>query len=398
MAEGQAAKKRILFVDDDPGVLGGLQNLLRKQRKVWDMHFVSSGDEALSSLRSQPFDVVVSDMRMPVMDGAELLRRVQREAPSTARIVLSGFAERDAVMRALAVAHQFLAKPCDADTLRCVIERTCALHLLLTDGAIREIVGGLDKLPSEPETYFALTNALGRPEIGLADVAAIVERDGAMSAKVLQLVNSAYFGTSHSVSSIRQAVTYLGADLLRGLALTAHVFSAADPIAVPGFSLVSLQRHALATGLLARKFLGSSPRAAEAFTAAVVHDVGKIVLAVGMPVEYSAIRAEAAATGAGEVEIEERVLGVTHAEIGAYLLGIWGLPFPIVEAVAHHHRPARVQEGNCELLVAVHAANLLLENPDAKVDEAFFARTGAAKNLAAWRRAARELREGKERE
>jgi HD-like signal output (HDOD) protein len=387
-------KKRILFVDDDPGVLGGLQNLLRRQRKVWDMHFVGSGDEALTSLRAEPFDVVVSDMRMPIMDGAELLRRVQKEAPSTARIVLSGFAERDAVMRALAVAHQFLSKPCDADTLRSVIERTCSLHMLLADEGIRSLVGGLDKLPSEPQTFYALTQALSRPEVGLNDVAAIVERDGAMSAKVLQLVNSAYFGSSQKVGSIRQAVTYLGADLLRGLALTAHVFSAADAIDVPGFSLAALQAHALSTGMLARKFLGSSPRAADAFTAAVVHDVGQIVLAVGLPEKFAQCIAIANETKRPRIEVEQEVLGASHAEIGAYLLGIWGLPFPIVEAVAHHHRPDRVTEGQCELLAAVYAANLLATDPSAQVDEAFLERAGFLPSLNNWRKLAREAQQG----
>jgi len=198
------------------------------------------------------------------------------------------------------------------------------------------------------------------------------------------------------VTSIRQAVTYLGADLLRGLALTAHVFAAAELTSVPGFSLQTLQRHALASAFLAKKFLGDSLRAADAFTAAVVHDVGEIVLAVGMPKQLGQIIATAKASGRPRLEIERETLGATHAEIGAYLLGIWGLPFPIVEAVAHHHEPGRVSDGACEVLAAVHAASTLADDPGAKLDEAFLAQAGFGAKLAGWRKLAREAKaEGK---
>jgi HD-like signal output (HDOD) protein len=224
------------------------------------------------------------------------------------------------------------------------------------------------------------------------DVAKIVERDGAMSAKVLQLVNSAYFGSSQKVSAIRQAVQYLGADLLRGLALSAHVFATADLQTIPGFSLVELQKHALGSGFLAKKFLGDSPEAADAFTAAIVHDVGEIVLAVGMPLKLGEVLATEKATGRPRIEIEREILGATHAEIGAYLLGIWGLPFSIVEAVAHHHDPSRVAEGACEVLAAAHVASALVDHPEAPVDEAFLARAGFAPKLAGWRKLAREAK------
>jgi DNA-binding NtrC family response regulator len=117
---------RILFVDDDQDILAGLRNRLRAQRSRWDMVFVQSGYEALEELELASFDVVVSDMRMPLMDGAELLAQVKDRHPDVARIVLSGDAERDAVQRALPIVHQFLTKPCDGNVLRAAIEQVLA--------------------------------------------------------------------------------------------------------------------------------------------------------------------------------------------------------------------------------------------------------------------------------
>ncbi|MFZ5757653.1 MAG: response regulator, partial [Pseudomonadota bacterium] len=168
------ARKRILFVDDEQHVLDGLQNLLRKQRRQWDMVFVSSGEAALEELGRNPFDVVVSDMRMPRMDGATLLRKVKENHPSAARIVLSGHAERDAVLKALPVAHQYLSKPCDPELIRVVIERACALQSLLSSDTIRALIGGMEKLPSVPQTYWELTRALTDPDIGVPEIARIV--------------------------------------------------------------------------------------------------------------------------------------------------------------------------------------------------------------------------------
>src|SRR5262249_35044517 len=152
--------------------------------------------EALAELKIAPVDIVISDMRMPGLDGASLLAKIKEDYPATARLILSGHAERDAILRALPVAHQFLSKPCDATVLRTAIERTCDLHRLLEDEAIRQVVGRLDRLPSVPQTYVELTEAASRPGASTSDFATIIERDPAMSAKVLQLVNSAYFGVA----------------------------------------------------------------------------------------------------------------------------------------------------------------------------------------------------------
>ncbi|MEK7317213.1 MAG: response regulator, partial [Candidatus Eisenbacteria bacterium] len=355
-------RHRILFVDDEQSMLDGLRDLLRRQRHAWDMVFAPGGEAAMEEVRRAPFDVVISDMRMPGMDGAALLEKMKAECPGAIRIVLSGHAEREAVIRSLPVAQQFLGKPCDGETLRTVIDRACKLRAFLAGDNIRVLVGSLERLPSLPSVYWDLTRALSNANSSTDEIAAVVEQDPAMSAKVLQLVNSAYFGLSHRIASIGQAVAYLGVELLKALLLTAHVFGAGEKLkTIPGFSLEHLQRDALFTGRLARQMLPDPKLAEEAFTAGLLREVGVLALAGGQGEGFAAVLGRVRETGEPVDLVEKEVLGANHAEIGAYLLGAWGLPLSIVEAVAYHHKPSLSTSYSFDVLAAVHLAGVLAD-------------------------------------
>ena len=216
--------KKILFVDDERNVLDGLRALLRPQRSRWDMTFVDSGERALAELAASPYDVIVSDMKMPVMDGPTLLRRIAVEHPGVVRIVLSGFSEFESALRTVPVAHHFLVKPCHDELLVNVVERAWALQSQLAAPAVRAAVGSPDRLPRPPHTYLALTEVLTKEAAGVAEVANVVGRDPAIAAKVLQLVNSAFLGLGREIESIEQATAYLGTNMLKNIVLTAQVF------------------------------------------------------------------------------------------------------------------------------------------------------------------------------
>jgi len=387
-AEASLMKRRILFVDDEESVLDALESLLRKERDRWEMVFVTDGAQALEELRKAPFDLVISDMRMPGMDGAELLAHVKEDHPTAARMILSGQATREAIVRSVPVAQQYLAKPCNAAALRKIIDRTLGLTALLSSDKLRAIAGKLGELPSAPAIYVELTQAAARLETTMADLAALVQRDPSMSAKVLQLVNSAYFGLSQPVTSVQKAITLLGVEVIKGLALVTGVFAAAPGNVVEGFSFEQVADNSFLAARLAKKFLGDSSLADEAFTAALLRDVGKIVFALGIPAELAKALREAKESGRSLHAVETEQLGVSHAEAGAYLLGLWGLPFSIVEAVAFHHRPGAVAEGPGETLAAVHAADALLE--DGALDVNFLAARGFTEKLAQWRSIAAE--------
>jgi HD-like signal output (HDOD) protein/ActR/RegA family two-component response regulator len=382
-------KRRILFVDDEDSVLDALEALLRKERDRWEMIFVMDGAQALRELRKAPFDLVISDMRMPGMDGAELLAHVKEENPSAARMILSGHSSREAVIRSIPVAQQFLAKPCNAAVLRKVIDRTLGLRSLLESDAMRAIAGKLGALPTPPHTYTQLTQAAARQETTMADLAAVVERDPAMSAKALQLVNSAYFGIPQPVTSVHKAVTLLGVEVLKGLALVSGLFATADAHAVEGFSFEDLAKNSFRTAQLAKEFLRGSNLCDEAFTAALLRDVGKLVFALGIPDQLARALRESQKSGRSLHAVETELLGVSHAEAGAYLLGLWGLPFSIVEAVAFHHTPGAAGPGPRETLAAVHAADALAEN-GTNLDLEFLAASGFSEKLVQWRKIATE--------
>ncbi|HET7501467.1 MAG TPA: response regulator [Kofleriaceae bacterium] len=348
-------------MDDDPAILGGLQNLLYRDRKRWDLVFAPGGDVALEEIRKQPFDIVVSDMRMPHVDGATLLNVIKDECPSTVRIMLSGQADREAIVRALPALHQLLSKPCDAATLRAALERSLGGADVERDARIRRIVGGLDKLPTPPDIYFDLTRLMQSPTTSVGDVAKVVMRDPGLAAKLLQLVNSAYFGAGQVTTSIQQAVSRLGTEQLRYIALTASVFASPEPREA-WFSLPDLQRGSMSAANLARELAEPAGRD-EAFASTLLHDIGHLVLALGRGPEFDAFR-EGARDGAPELdlEVERSLIGVTHADIGARLLAIWGLPSTIVDAVQFHHDPGSAPEPCRRLASIVHVADTLVQH------------------------------------
>ncbi len=392
-------KKHVLFVDDDPGILEGLRNRLRRQRSKWEMTFVESGREALEVLDTRPIDVIVTDMRMPEMDGAALLERVQEKHPEVARIVLSGYAEMESTLRAVPIAHQFLTKPCDTGVLENVVERACALGTLLRDETVRRIVGRIETLPPVPRVYSQLTAALSDADTSIDDVSRILKQDMALCAKLLQIVNSGFFRLARTVTRIEDAVSYLGFNTIKQVVLAVEVFHCPDAGKTP-IPLETLQNHAILVGNLASRFFDDKQAQGDAFIAGLLHDIGKLVLAVNLPDHLVATLDEMERERCTMYRAEVRLYGVSHAEIGAYLLGLWGLPYPIVEAVANHHEPGRVEAGEFGLLAATHIADAIVREGDGTgepgrgeplLDPAYVEALGLEERVSRWRELQRDL-------
>jgi putative nucleotidyltransferase with HDIG domain len=351
---------RILFVDDEIKILEGLQRMLRPQRKEWEMAFAPGGQSALMMLEASPFDVIVSDMRMPGVDGAALLETVRQKYPNILRIILSGYTELEASYRAVPVAHQFLLKPCDPDALRFAIERATSLMQVLNSKMLASLVGSLRDLPSLPRTYSELRQLLSDPETSLEQVVRIIEKDVAISAKVLQLVNSAFFGVTREIFDIQTAVSYLGMTILQNLVLSVEVLrSFAPKKSIPGFSLEEFHQHSQLAARVASE-IGRKARISNAVTVGgLLHDIGKLIIAERAPEHFARALQGVRQERRPLFMIEEELVGVSHAEVGAYLLSLWGLPPPVVEAVAHHHHPERVPQDKIDMLSVVYLANQL---------------------------------------
>jgi HD-like signal output (HDOD) protein len=389
---------RILFVDDESAVLDGLRDRLRKQRREWEMVFALGGEAALTECARAPFDVVVSDMRMPGMDGATFLQHVKDEYPSTIRIVLSGHAERESIMRSLPVAHQYLSKPCDAETLRGVIARACAQLALMKDESLRGLVGRVASLPSVSAVYTELTQVLGRETSSVDDVVRVVERDPAMCLKLLQVVNSAFFGLPRKIKVMREAIAYLGTERIRSLTLVSQIFAVAGEGSADGPLLSAIQEHSTMVACVARAL--SPTNAEDAFMGGMLHDVGRIVLLLADPERYACVRQHGGERSGSSLMVERERLGATHAEVGAYVLGTWGVPLGIAAAVLGHHDPSSYGSTSLDATTAVHIADALVAEiepnrgiPAPPLDEAYLDRLGLLGELPAWRGLVKRLRE-----
>jgi len=331
------AKRRVLFVDDEPAILEGLRLSLRGQRREWDMVFAEGGRAGLSEIQRGAFDVVVTDMRMPGLGGAELLSYVKEKQPHAVRLVLSGQMDTETAMKTVFTAHQFLAKPCDPETLRSVLQRACALNDLVCGEELRALAGDVSMLPATPRVFLAISEALASPSCSLDGIALIVEREPALCAKVLQVANSAFFGLPQAVSSVARAINYLGTLTLRNLVLAMEVGASVsrNRVTLPGDQFVAFQLNALLVGLLAREWFKADRRKADdAFVAGMLRDIGHFVLVAQRR--------------------ERDAAPQTHAWLSAYLLGLWGIPYTVLEPVAYHEQPELIAHETLELVDVLH--------------------------------------------
>jgi HD-like signal output (HDOD) protein/CheY-like chemotaxis protein len=383
--------KRVLFVDDEPALLEGLRRRLYRAQAKWEMTFVATAALAVGELEAKPYDVIVTDMRMARMDGAQLLEIASERSPQTIRIVLSGYSEERQVMRLVPLAHQYVSKPCEPDRLEQVIERCVQLQELLQEPRIRTTVGRIRHLPALPRVYSRLRQVIAREDVSAAEVAEIVSCDSAVAAKVLHVVNSAFFRLARPITRIEQAVVHLGFNAIRNLALSAEVFCEWSAISVPpGFEPERLQAHARAVAAGAYALAGDRGWASDAMLAGLLHDIGYWVMLQQCSREMEAAVSLSAQQSISLWAAERTVFGATHAEMGAYLLGLWGLPYPILEAVAFHHRPTLAAQNEFDVLAAVAIAQEVLASAEPErsrgshqqdveppIDQSYLARLGA---------------------
>jgi HD-like signal output (HDOD) protein/ActR/RegA family two-component response regulator len=391
--------KTILFVDDETKVLEALRRMLRSLRHEWDMEFVDSGQKALDRLAEKPCDVVVTDMRMPCMDGSQLLAAVRERHPATVRIILSGQCDRDTVLKAVRPAHQFLTKPCDSATLKATVARACKLRDRFPDEWHKQLVSRVTLLFSPLLGYDALCSELESPRASMERVGEIAAQDVGMAAKLLQLVSSGFFGTPQHVRDPAHAATLLGLDNLRALVQAGAVLPRPDGTDCDALDLLTAHSRTVAAAASAIAIAETSDVRCgdEAFLAGLLHDAGALVLAQEAPDRYRELCAAARASVRPVWEVERARYRTTHAEIGAHLMALWGLPDFIVDAVMYHHCPSAARQRGFGALTAVHAAEALTaeEGIDAvlplpSVDGDYLARIGYTRRVEAWREICRD--------
>ncbi|MCC7074080.1 MAG: HDOD domain-containing protein [Deltaproteobacteria bacterium] len=344
---------QVVLVDDEPLILRGMQRVLRQGVAGVVIRSFESGEQALTALGELACDVIITDMRMPAMDGAALLERVHALHPGTVRIVLTGDCDDRTVLRVTPHMHQFLAKPCPPEMLSDTVKRASAMRALLRNDKLWKALGGISRLPSLPAIYLELQTTLADPRASSATIAHVVERDAALTTKMLQIGNSSYFGAVRAVVSVEEAVRRVGVRLLQGLALSLAVFEAARKELLPSWvDLDAMQARALKRLELVRR-LGHDHD--DIMLAALLADVGVLALAASAPEAAAQIGLRVRA-GMALVDAETEIVGVTHAEVGAYLLGLWGLPLAVVEGVAWQLRPGDTVAYDKTPILRLHVA------------------------------------------
>jgi putative nucleotidyltransferase with HDIG domain len=388
---------RILLVDDEPLILKGLKLRLRHDDEL--QVFTADGVvPALRILEREPIDVVLTDIRMPETDGIALLAEVHDRWPSVIRMVMSGHLDRGAWLHAVPLAQAVLHKPCSGREVRAHLLRAAAVQDRFQDPRVLEVLDAVDGLPAAPALYQRLGEMAGDSRVGLAQVAQAVESDPAIAAQVLRVANSAWLGLRRQVADVREALNFLGIDLVRKLTLSVELYSNLGPLAAAaGVDARALQHRAALTARLAASLV-SAPDRSVATTAALLHDVGVLALASARPEQWRASR-ERIRAGMHPLDAENEVFGCTHATAGAILLNRWGLPLQIVDAVAFHEDARRSAAKGLDLAGAVYVASRLVQaaqlgqlwaprDPCATVDLGWLDARGLRDDLPRWRKLA----------
>jgi putative nucleotidyltransferase with HDIG domain len=355
----------ILFIDEEKFVLNALKRSFRKMRQEWDMRFADGPAEALKILANESIEVIVSETIFQGQSGLDFLEMVRQGHPHSVRIILSGYSDRNVVLKSVDLAHQYLAKPCEDEELKATINRAFMIKKLISHQGLKEIVSRIDSLPTLPATYIELVQELETEDSSIEKIGDIISKDIGLTTKILKMVNSSFFGLRQQITAPNKAVSMLGLDLVKAMALSSGTFDKFKHLKVPGFSLDKMWQHAMLTSAFAKIIAqkgGLERRDTDTvFMAGLLHDVGKLLIAAHLPDSFAVINKLAEKISIPIFEAEEKVIGTNHSSIGAYLLGLWGLPQAIFDATAFHHNHHNWSEAKLNPAAIIHIANALAE-------------------------------------
>jgi len=386
---------RVLFVDDEPlmrefySMIGGMLG------EEFEISVVGSGREGLAFLEHTPVDIVVSDLVMPEMNGREFMSEVAQRHPESMRIVLSAYEDQLTVAQCLMFGHRYFSKPFDLKDLSGILRRICRLKHQVGGEMIKRVVSGLGALPTPPDVYFRLTKALDSDLASLDEITSIIEQDPGLTVKLLQIANSAYFGMARRVVTPAEAVQVVGFEVLRAVVLCLHAFKFYQTRTIRSFTPGQLWEHSIQTAYGARRLAAFERLPAvqcdETFVSALLHDIGKLVMAANADAEYQLVMRRSREEGRPAEQIEREVFGATHAQVGAFLLGLWGLPDPVVSNVEMHHDLRNLESKVFSPGLAIHIAQCLQPSTLAvnRLDTSYLEELGLQGRVPEWQRVLR---------
>jgi HD-like signal output (HDOD) protein len=392
------AEKRILIADADVKAWDELRQALGES---WTVIGATTCGGAQTEVDKGPFNVVIANHDLLEKGGGELLNHIRVSHPRIIRFVAVAQGMKEKGVCELAGGHQLLAVPFDPATVKSAIERAVEANYGMS-GSMRELVGRVRAFPTIPSVYLEVVNALKNPNATTADIGAIIAKDMAMTTKLVQVLNSAYYGLPRTITDPTEAVGILGFETVKSLILTIKLLSQYDNVKPVYFSIDSIWRHstnvARTARILALLETGDTAYSSTAYTAGLMHDLGKVILAANFDSQYHGAHALARKQHIPLWEVEKEIFGASHGEMGAYLLNLWGLSAEVVQVAALHHHPAHAEDKAFSALTAVHAANALEYEgaaetdglPAPVADMAYLQALGLEKRLQIWRAARHE--------
>ena len=365
-------RKSVLFVDDEKNVVNALKRMLYPYRKEWNILYADSGQQALEIIKENKVDVIISDIRMPHMGGVQLLDIVKREYPEIIRITLSGYAEDGTALQTARIAHQAIAKPAEADEIISTLKRAFRLRECLNNPEVQKLFNNLEQVPSLPEIYLELEKEILSNNSSLKKISEIISKDPLITAKILQLTNSAFFGFPLRVNNIEQAVNFFGINLIKSLILTIKLFKLIDKDGPKAKFYQSIWQHSNQVALMSKKIaqikLFTNELQDDMFLAGLFHDIGKLILAENLDNYIETVNRTMQEEDCSYVEAERKFLDTDHAHLSAYLLGLWGFPDPIIAPILFHHEDVPLKINNLSANNVLRISDSLV-NSSVPVDE-----------------------------
>jgi HD-like signal output (HDOD) protein/ActR/RegA family two-component response regulator len=368
---------KVMFVDDEVMILKGFKRAFFRSK--WQLLFADSANKALQLLKREPVDFIISDMRMPGMNGSDLLEKVSVLYPSIVRIILSGHSDEDASKTASFVAHQWFNKPCQPKVLEDILNNIYLVQNSLPSVTIQEVVGKIKTLPSPPKVYMQLRVSLNDNSIGMRKTAEIIADDPALVAKILQLTNTSFFAHGKPAQSLSEAITRLGIDLVCSIILATEVYDTIHEI--PGYSIVDEQKHCLSTARLAASMVEPSIRQ-ETILVGLLHNIGKFILYAVSP-ETMASYIKQRVIGSDNIDLEQKLFNADHTQLAGYLLHLWSFSYNLIENIVLHHQPLKLIKGSFGSGAAVYVASRILQKQE--IDESFIEHFNIAAKIEVWK-------------
>ncbi|NOZ08751.1 MAG: response regulator [FCB group bacterium] len=394
-------KIRVLFVDDESKILSGIKRSLRHKRSDWEMEFYTSAVDALTAINDNPCDVVVTDIRMPGMDGVELIERISQQYPTTIRIMLSGQSDNDKFIKSGHLAHYFLNKPTDAETISEVIERMLKVRDKVSNSRM-SLLMSLRSIPSLPTLYSQLVMEINSEHSTSNTIAAIIEKDIGMTAKILKLVNSSFYGMRNKVHSVAFAISLLGSNTLKSFVLFYRLNNAYESLKMKHLDVNQLwkisEQISVLAGEIAKNERANKKTIDDVMVAGLLQSLGILVLANHAPRSYEKILQDISDNDGNLIEAERRVLGMSHLEAASYVLEIWGLPESVYRSVEFCSSPTLADEGEKGIVPYLYAAiylisqnvNSILFN-NLQLEDSYLEKLGLLEKLPVWDELCKEI-------